>query len=401
MAHINSEMLPVQRSRISGVRNIFASLLSSFCLMVSFSSMAAEAALASDSSLPSDVTISGFMSIVGGKVLSGSRSAPFNGVVCPCFISSWGNMGIYNQDVSFKQETRAGVRVAAKLSEELSGVVQVDGRTINGGNTTLEWAYVSYKPAESWEVNVGRKRIPIYYYSDFIDVGFAYPWVRPPALLYGWEVDNFNGATLVKSGHWNNWNSRTSIFYGREESKQNILSNYFYPGVHPDLTWSHILGADLELTHSWFNARLVYIQSNVELEANSGQAFYDGSRYIEGKQRIYGLAINMDYQDWLLRSEFSKFDRWDTFGYRSHAWVAGVGKQVGDFTPMLSYGHWLDDNNYGSPVTASANIYASLRYDLDSTSALKFQYDIMRELSSPDSTSGDAKMLSVAFDKVF
>ena len=43
---------------------------------------------------------------------------------------------------------------------------------------------------------VGRKRIPLYYYSDFQDIGLSYPWVSPPPELYGWEVTNYNGGSL-------------------------------------------------------------------------------------------------------------------------------------------------------------------------------------------------------------
>jgi hypothetical protein len=357
--------------------------VSAGCLLLSFPVLAAE------------VTFSGFMSIVGGKVLSGSRSTPYNDVQCPCYIADWGNLATYNQNVSFNQESRAGFRMNAQINDELSGVIQVDGRTLNGGKGTLEWAYVTYKPAEDWEAHVGRKRLPIYYYSDFMDVGFAYPWVRPPPDLYGWEVDNFNGVTLVKSGRWGDWNSRASLFYGREDSKANIFSSVYYPGQFPDLTWRDIVGADLELTHDWFNMRMVYIESKVDLTGNAGPIVAGG------QQRIYGLSMNVDYENWLLRSEFSLFDRWRDIGYRSNAWMVGVGKHYDNLTPMLTYSEFSDEKSYDEAVSMDSNIIISLRYDVDTRSAIKFQYDIARELSSPNSTAGDAKIISVAYDKIF
>ena len=52
----------------------------------------------------------------------------------------------------------------------------------------VDWAYVSYELTPKLLVQAGHKRLPIYYYSDFMYVGYAYPWVRPPQDLYGWRV---------------------------------------------------------------------------------------------------------------------------------------------------------------------------------------------------------------------
>lgn len=344
-----------------------------------------------------DVTFSGFMSIVGGKVLSGSRTTPFNNVDCPCFVASWNTLSPYNHEFSLRQESRVGARMNAKLNESLVGVVQVDARDTSGSSgTSLEWVYLSYTPSAEWTVQAGRKRLPIYYYSDFMDVGFAYPWVRPPQDLYGWEVNNFNGITLARIGHWNDWSSRASVFYGQEESHSNVLTSYFYPGMHADLTWRDILGADLELTHDWFNVRMVYIQSKVDIRSSIGGTLVDG-----GEQRIYGLAANIDYDNWLVRSEISQFDRWQDMGYKSKAGMIGVGYHMGKFTPMVTYSGFHDDNSYGYPNAIDDSLALTLRYDVNATSSIKLQYDKYRELSTPDTTSGNAKVISMSFDKVF
>lgn len=283
----------------------------------------------------------------------------------------------------------------AQVNESLKGVVQVDGRSINGGQGSLEWAYLSYAPASDWEVLLGRKRIPIYFYSDFMDVGFAYPWVRAPQDLYGWEVNNFNGITLAKTGHWSDWSSRASVFLGNEESKANTMSSYFYPGLTPDLSWHHIHGVDLELTRDWFNMRMVYIESLVDLTASTGP-LVDA-----GQQRIYGLSVNIDYDNWLVRSEFSLFDRWRDMGYRSSAEMLAFGYHVGAYTPMLTFSYFVDENSYAAPNWESNTWALSLRYDLNPTSALKVQFDQFHEMSSLNSTTGNANILSVSLDKIF
>lgn len=343
-----------------------------------------------------DVTFTGFMSIVGGKVLNGSRTTPFLGVDCPCFISNWNTLSTYNKNFNLLHESRVGVRMNANITKSLTGVVQVDAKGTEGSSgASMEWAYLSYTPADDWAVQLGRKRLPIYYYSDFMDVGFAYPWVRPPQDLYGWEINNFNGATLVHNGHFADWNSRASVFYGREDSSSNVLAGYFYPGMNVDLAWRDILGADLELSRDWFNVRMVYIQSKVDLSS-------EGVTLInKGTQRIYGISANVDYNNWLIRSEFSYFDRWQDMGYQSKAGMVSVGYHIGNYTPLVTYSRYRDANSYGGPNWESDTLALTLRYDLNPTSSIKVQYDKFRELSLPDSTTGNARLLSVSFDKIF
>lgn len=361
----------------------------------------AATALLSQFAHAEDITFTGFMSLVGGKVLNGGYAppliTPYWSANCPCFISNWYTMATYSPVLSMRQESRVGARMNAKLSSSLTGIVQVDAIGTQGSSgASLEWAYLSYIAAENWNVQVGRKPLPIYYYSDFMDVGFAYPWVRPPQDLYGWEVNNFNGITLVNTGHWGHWSSRASIFYGGETSRSNPLAAYSYPGLHVDLVWHDILGADLELTRDWFNVRAVYIQSKVDLTSPEAGILVDN-----GMQRIYGLSANIDYDNWLMRSELSKFDRWQDMGYKSNAAMVSLGYHFGDLTPMLTYSFFHDDNNYGSPVWENDTLALTLRYDLDTKSAIKLQYDKFRERSLPGSTSGNANVLSVSFDKVF
>ncbi|WP_124949370.1 porin [Sulfuriferula thiophila] len=343
------------------------------------------------------VSFSGFMSLVGGQVLSGGGTSSYAGVDCPCFVADWTNMGVYNKSFSVRPESRVGMRMNAKLSDTLSAVVQVDARATQGSSgATLEWAYLSYVPADDWVVQLGRKRLPIYYYSDFQDVGFAYPWVRPPQDLYGWEVNNFNAVTVARTGRWGEWDSRASVFYGRENSSSNLYAGLDYPGESVDVTWRNILGADLELTRDWFNLRMVYIQSKIDMKSNVSGPLVEG-----GVQHIYGLSANANYDNWLVRSELSYFDRWKDMGYKSKAGMLGVGYHVGDYTPMVTYSRFMDANSYGDPNWENDSLMLSVRYDLNATSAIKVQYDKFRELSLPGSTSGNADVLSASYDRVF
>ncbi len=44
----------------------------------------------------------------------------------------------------------------------------------------LEWAYLSFAAAQGLTLRAGRLRLPIYMYSETLDVGFTHPWLRLP-----------------------------------------------------------------------------------------------------------------------------------------------------------------------------------------------------------------------------
>jgi hypothetical protein len=65
---------------------------------------------------------------------------------------------------------------------------------------SLEWAFMSIRPAEDWTIRVGRYSPDIYLISDYRNVGFAYPWVRPNVEMYSLlAVNSLDGADVEKA----------------------------------------------------------------------------------------------------------------------------------------------------------------------------------------------------------
>ena len=90
----------------------------------------------------------------------------------------------YTDDIGFKPDTLFALQGTSQISERLSATVQVIGRAENSFDLELEWGYLQYRLNENWTLNAGQLRLPTYTYSDSIDVGYTYHWVRPPASVY-------------------------------------------------------------------------------------------------------------------------------------------------------------------------------------------------------------------------
>jgi predicted porin len=343
------------------------------------------------------LTLSGFASAVAGKVLSGERQEHYYRYPCPCFIADYGHGALYGPTWQVKQESKVGVQGAYALTPQLSATAQVVGRGVDGVKTRLEWAYLSYDVNDSWTVQVGRKRLPIYYYSDFQDVGYAYTWVRPPADIYGWEIVNYNGINATYRADWAGWAVKSNVFFGREDSRGNLMQRLYYDDPQ-NVTWRKIFGGDLLLTRGILTTRATYIQNKVDqISQVDGTHEPDG-----GKQRIYGLAANLDIERWFVRSEYSVFDR-SAYSYRSRAYMVGAGGRFGDFTPMLTHTRYRERNRFTpDAIQHDRGWSATLRYELGTSSALKVQWDHFKDLSGTDlSYVGTSKLLSVALDTVF
>lgn len=349
---------------------------------------------------------SGFASVIAGRVVSGERQDPLNNYKCPCFIADYGHGALYAPNWSVKQESKVGVQGTYTFTPALSATAQVVGRGVDGVKADLEWAYLTYELSPSWTLQVGRKRLPIYYYSDFQDVGYAYTWVRPPADIYGWEVVNYNGVNATYRTEWSGWAVKSNLFGGGEYTKENLMQRIYYE-TPQKLAWRNIIGGDLVLTRNWLTTRLTYIQSDVQQwdRTDGSQVTPDPELHPDStteQQKIYGASANIDYENWLLRGEYSVFDR-SGYSYKSRAHMLAVGYRIGKFTPMFTETRYKERNRFTPDATQHDHGFSwTLRYELNDTTALKAQYDEFKDNSGADLYFvRDAKLVSFSLDTVF
>jgi len=347
-----------------------------------------------------ELDFKGFATLAIGAVQSGTRDTRLlDRFDCPCMVADYSHAGLYSKSWSAQPESKLGLQASYKLNPQWSATAQVVVRDVDKLKAGLEWAYVSFAPSPNWAVQVGRKRLPLFYYSDFQDVGYAYNWIRPPQDVYGWEVVNFNGATLAHSTQLGAWSVRTSAFAGREATKDNEVALIYYEAPQ-DVTWKNILGADVELSNDWLTLRFNVIKNRVDQWDKSGGA---RTQVLSNQaQLIYGVAANIDWEEWLLRSEYSVFDRSD-FSYKAKGVMLSAGRRIGAFTPMLTVSRYRETNAFlPDTVQRDNTVSLSLRYELGKSTALKLQWDRFTDKSGKDlDFVGSSRLLSLSLDTVF
>ncbi len=346
---------------------------------------------------------SGFVSLVLGRstgaCVDGVSMAPAYQSDCTRYVADWAHAGVYTQDWRADQESRAGLQVTWTPSKDWSVTTQLTARTLPEQHLNLEWAYLSYKASTAWTIQFGRKRLPLYYYSDFQDIGYAYNTVRPSPDVYGWDIVNYNGVSASWRGELGGWTLRAEGLYGGETSKKNPYSRLM-TDAPMDVRWSAIVGGVLEMEQDWLSARVSYIRSDLQ-QGPHGEAWgelADGST--KGRQSFLGFALNADPGDWVIRSELGRSKR-AAAGYDADFYLLTVGRRFGPWTPTVGISQYKEKSRVEGyePLSVRSQLLA-VRYELNSRSALKLQWDRVRDRAAQPFT-GSANALSASWDLVF
>lgn len=358
----------------------------------------------STNALSIESSFSGFATLVAGRSFGDCRSSTMSSTYaseCTRYIADWSHAGVYTGSWSASEESRAGVQWDAKLTPDLASTVQLTGRLSPGQKAAVEWAYLSYSGVKDWTFQLGRKRLPLYYYSDFQDVGYAYNTVRPAPDVYGWDVVNYNGASARYQTRSGEWSFRQDVFAGGESSKNNPYQKL----ITTDKTttkWTNIVGASLEMNRDWFTTRITYVKSNFsQTDAATGEKLQQASGDDHGTQQFYGVALNGDFDDWIVRSEFDIADR-SKFAYKSRFFLVNVGYRVGSFIPTLGMSSYSESTPFPDAYATIKNrtYTGTLRYDINGRSDLKIQFDRVVERSETP-FMGSSKAIAIAYDIVY
>ncbi|MCP4320665.1 MAG: hypothetical protein GY787_02150 [Alteromonadales bacterium] len=113
-----------------------------------------------------DINISGFGSVAFGKSNNNVGYAGYSS-------DSWNT----------SQDTLSGLQLDANINDKAKFVVQVVANGRYDYDIAVEMAYVSYE-FEALTARAGKLRTPLFMYSDYLDVGYAYPMLRPSQELY-------------------------------------------------------------------------------------------------------------------------------------------------------------------------------------------------------------------------
>lgn len=368
--------------------------------------------------LQAEVRFNGFASIVAGTTFDEDESL-------------YG----YDDTLSFKPESLFALQVSSDLGDKLTATAQIISRGENDFETDFEWAYLSYQLNDNTQMSIGRMRIPFYRYSDYLDVGYAYTWVRPPQSVYNLVFSTFDGVSVINNHTLGSWDSSLQFIYGSYTGGINLLSDDD-PSELNDMA-----GLNWTLSYDWFTARAVYIQAETSTSfANDpdpnqtlntgiglvGNIFPDAANGLlvdEDDGSFLGFGVSIDHSNFLIDAEFTTVEVEDSLVATQKQFYVSVAYQFDEWSPYVVFQSREDtnDDDYSSnlpellevpgigPVPVRATFLQILasqeserdvvtlgaRYNFHPSAALKFDY------TSRDSGGSTRAAYSVGINLVF
>lgn len=174
----------------------------------------------------------------------------------------------YDTDIGFDRESIFALQVNSELDNDISLTGQLVGRGIDDYAVDVEWAFLSYRFSDDLTLRAGRLRIPFYMYSDFLEVGFAYPWVTPPRETYEFSpFSGYDGVDFVHTSAFGDWYSLIQGYWGNNNDSEVVYATG--QEVQFDITLAGIawtLSSDSISMRAGFHYLMDFNATNAQIE---------------------------------------------------------------------------------------------------------------------------------------
>lgn len=210
------------------------------------------------------------------------------------------------------------------------GLLKTKGVTNDGrydAGLEMDAFYLDYRFNDAVNVQAGRVRIPFYHYSEYLQVGYAYPWVRPPLEIYdAIPTDQMHGIRLMYRRPL-----EEGDFFARLYSGESIDT-----GTVSVFDAERLNGLSMEYRRDRWSLSASYTQSyaDVELVDESAQQIQtlllslgqpgfvpEHDNFVE----FFGATASYDDAEWLMIAEYGRADYGGLFPDTTGSYVL-VGK---------------------------------------------------------------------------
>jgi hypothetical protein len=346
------------------------------------------------------ITINGFLTAgatygdrrpIENNVPADPGPPPFPGATATQAVTQDGNI---TNRVSFVNDSRLGLQISAKVNPQIDVTGQLLARGREGDfNMKADWAFVTYRLNDPVALRMGKVKLTTFLISDYIEVGFAYPWIRPPQEVYSSNpISTINGADMLLRLNIGDAVLLFQPYYGQSKGAEALVPQEVVPGVpsydpgsgtfvpspfgtvaYIGFTADNMYGVNLSFGSDVFSVRAGYLHTLV-----GSQAF----GVVDDVAEFSSVGATLDWMNVVLYGEY--FQReieglanlafpnqkgfYTTFGYR-----------IGKFLPHVTYAKIDDnDNPVGAPGTVGVplmqeSVTVGLRYELGSGAALKLE----------------------------
>lgn len=290
--------------------------------------------------------------------------------------------------IAYEYDTSYGINLRTQLSDNVEGVAQLiaSGRSGNF-EVDFEWGFVEYYLSDAWRLRIGKMNLQTFLLSDYIEVGYLYPWVRPPEEVYGFNpMRNYPGLEIMHTAKWGKETEFTSmLFTGSAEVKiSDVTTMRAVNGI----------GMNFQLSTPGFRIRAGAISPLVEIDQKphlmpGGLATMPGA-HLDAENRMlmttFGLSWDLSnfigYGEWI---KVTSQDELHQFFPDETGYYLTLGYKFGNLMPYITYASADADPFTGTltqgdngrvmpnPAIAQASISLGMRYEMNEYSSFKLE----------------------------
>ncbi|CAA6800209.1 MAG: Porin [uncultured Sulfurovum sp.] len=355
-----------------------------------------------------------FLSVNGYGTLGVAYQDNENIVFRNSFFTDKGSKG----DVSFDNYSVLGLQLDAEATDKLSFTLQavVSANNANGNMLDVEWANAKYQISDAFDIRVGIMRIPIFIYSDILNVAYSYEMLRLPDMYSLISVNKHQGLQFSYHADMGEYSFLSTLLAGQTDSEYKAID------MHGNISESNIhaesmLGISLKFMYDNLLLNATYMKANIDINNPTMQGVLnqfntlniprisntiDKYKIENQKVEYLTLGIKYDFLNSYVIGEYIDTNA-ESFMIDLRSWYVGAGYNFDTWTPYITYAKTKSTSNYSdmsiagmstqvSDAIMAANqvfiqmgkpgsennletVSVGVRYDLSDNAVLKFQYD--------------------------
>jgi hypothetical protein len=336
--------------------------------------LAAALYLAGTAQAADDIQWNGYLNVVGGML----RDQPALGRSAEALPP--GRQG-YTDQWQFDRQTSAALQARKPLDDRTSVTVQLYAAgDVDNYAANMRWLYLTHALDDTQTLRIGRIGTPNYYFSDFFNVGYAYPWVTPPYEVYTYD-SSIDAIDYTVQGYLGATDWTLEAFLGSQR--------YQVPSpADADVSTHNAWGVIFSTTHDgWLSTRLMLHENTetividgINTDTLTGFAFDaaeeaglvldDATRAATAaamapaldrmtgledfRVRYLNLAIRADLDRWVTMAEAVHYRTGEYLLGSVDSYFASAGYRLGDTLMHLTFGRNIADMDARARADATA-----------------------------------------------
>lgn len=284
-----------------------------------------------------------------------------------------------------------GLTDTLSVTGQLATRAQQDSWKVGPGNLYLAW-----QANDNLTLRGGRIGTPIYMYSETLNVGFSYPWLRLPEEVYSLvQLSNHDGADLL----YNRATALGALSFQVAGGNAIGREQYALDDMH-DIDYRDVFATSLALsTDSFGTFRIGYAEADLKITVddvvdthlfgvrNVALVELDGQ-----KGKFSSIGHQYDNGTWVSAAEAVKLQIENNDEAETNAFYLMGGRRFGDYLAHVTYGQ-LDE-----PAGRQVSMTYGLNYSLMPTVTLKGEYKRVDTSQGPDAVGVFQGNAQQAFD---